>query len=81
MKTMTLRIPDDVYKQAERRAAELGSTLDEYVTELVNFGQEPTLAKPAPNPIALLAALDRGRNSSPVGRLNRDELYDRPVLH
>lgn len=29
----------------------------------------------------LLAALDKGRNVQPLGRLNREELYDRDVLH
>ena len=28
----------------------------------------------------LFAALDKARNKSPVGRLNREQLYDRPVL-
>jgi hypothetical protein len=28
----------------------------------------------------LFAALDQARNTQPVGRLKRDELYDRPVL-
>lgn len=29
----------------------------------------------------LLAALDKARNVQPLGRLNREELYDRDVLH
>ena len=28
----------------------------------------------------LFAALDQSRNTQPVGGLNRDEIYDRPVL-
>lgn len=28
----------------------------------------------------LFAALDKARNTQPVGRLNRQEIYDRPVL-
>jgi hypothetical protein len=28
----------------------------------------------------LLAALDKARNTNPIGRLSRDELYDRDIL-
>ncbi len=42
---------------------------------------------PAPNgtnaikrAVRLFAALDKARNTEPVGRLNREELYDRKVL-
>jgi hypothetical protein len=79
MKTLTVKLPDDVYKRAERRAEELGATLDDYVAELVGRSSEPAAAA-RPDPAALLAALDKGRNQTPVGRLNRDELYDRAVL-
>ena len=29
----------------------------------------------------LFLALDKGRNTEPIGSLGRQELYDRPVLH
>ena len=81
MRTLTVKIPDDVYERAERRAAELGASLDEYVVELVSHSNGRAEAGPRRDSAALFAALDKGRNRIPVGRLNRDELYDRAVLH
>jgi hypothetical protein len=80
MKTLTVNIPEDVYQRAERRAEELGSTLTDYVVELVSHSSEQVVAEPRRDPAALLAALDKGHNRTPVGPLNRDELYDRAVL-
>lgn len=39
-----------------------------------------TTASPAVRTARLFAALDKARNSKPIGRLNREELYDRKVL-
>jgi hypothetical protein len=80
MKTLTVKLPDDVYERAERRAAECGEALSDYVVGLVKHSNEQVLPEPRPDPGALLAALDRGCNRTPVGPLNRDELYDRQVL-
>jgi hypothetical protein len=44
MKTLTVNIPEDVYQRAERRAEELGSTLTDYVVELVTHSSEQVVA-------------------------------------
>jgi hypothetical protein len=51
-------------------AAEEGINLDE------NIQQETP-----PSLEALFAALDKGRNEKPVGRLRREELYDRKLFY
>ena len=88
MKSLTVQLPDELYDRAERHAAARGATLHETVVEFVTRcygGEEETSATCDPTPRALdvsglLNALDRGHNRTPLGRLNRDELYDREVL-
>jgi plasmid stability protein len=80
MRTLTVKLPDDVYERVERRAAERGTSLTDYVIELMKHSNGQPVAEARPDPAALLAALDKGRNRTAVGRLNRDELYDRAVL-
>jgi cytochrome P450 len=80
MKTLTVKLPDALYEHAERRAAERGETLAEYVVELVKDSNGQIVSEPRPDSTALLIALDKGRNQAPVGPLSRDELYDRNVL-
>ena len=80
MKTLTVKIPDELYDHAERRAAERGETLEDYVVELVKHSNGEVVSDSRRDPAVLLAALDKGRNRTPVGPLNRDELYDRNVL-
>ena len=87
MKTLTIELPDDVYERAERRAAEIGTTLSREVTETVTrlgtntsagIGATASTTEP-PNAAAiarLLAASDKARNTESVGGLKRDELYD-----
>lgn len=40
----------------------------------------PPVRKPEARSARLLKALAKGRNVKPVGRLRREELYDRPIL-
>jgi hypothetical protein len=43
-------------------------------------GEQVTAAVAADRAARLFAALDKARNLEPVGRLRREELYDRKVL-
>jgi len=79
----TIDIPDTVFKRAKLKAVHEGVPLKDIVTRAL----ERDLAAPAndtdtrrPRAIRLFAALDQSRNTQPVGRLNRDEIYDRSVL-
>ena len=42
---------------------------------------QPSEAPAAERVAQLLAALDKARNTEPLGPLRRDELYDRNVVH
>ena len=89
MKSLTVRLPDDVLERAERRAAERGATLPNEIADFVVHYGEGTAAVPVAKGEAvnsadlgrLLAALAAGRNDVSVRPLSRDGLYDRPILH
>jgi hypothetical protein len=93
MKSLTVQLPDDVYSRAEHRAAQRGATLPAEVVEWVKrYSEADNLAVATEDMSAngasssadvtrLFAALDRGRNSTSIGPLKRDELHDRRVLH
>lgn len=53
------------------------SSLVEQLVESVTNDDQPNSA----DIDNLFSALDKGRNTEPVGRLERQELHDRPVLH
>jgi hypothetical protein len=79
----TLDIPDAVFKRAKLRAVHEGVPFKDIVTRAL----ERDLIAPANDvdtrrsrAMRLFGGLDRARNTQPVGRLNRDEIYDRPVL-
>lgn len=79
----TLEIPDSLFKKAKLKAVHEGLALK----DIINRALERDLVSAADNTKTrrsragrLFAALDQARNTSPVGRLNRDEIYDRPVL-
>ena len=79
----TLDIPDVVFKKAKLKAVHEGVTLKVVVTRAL----EREVADAGPNLEAqkkragrLFATLDRAANETAVGRLDREELYDRPVL-
>ena len=79
----TLDIPDQLFKKAKLKAVHEGMALKDIVTRAL----ERDLASPVSDTDTrraradrLFAALDQARNTQPVGRLNRDEIHDRPVL-
>ena len=79
MKSLTVAIRDDLYERAQRRAAARGTSLADFVVELVEHSAEGAASEATGDRAALFAALDQGRNQAPVGPLNRNELYDRYV--
>ena len=80
MKT-TIDLPDDLLHRAKIASAQRKTTLKELVVQ----GLEYAIRKPAQDAdterkeraARLIAALSCGRNVEPIGRLNRDEIYDR----
>jgi hypothetical protein len=76
----TLRIDDDAYRRAEgianARKISLSALVEELVESVTN-GAQPN----SDDINNLFSALDKGRNTEPIGRLGRQELHDRPVLH
>jgi len=80
MKEIVLKIDDDAYRRAEGIAKAREISLSALVEELV--GSATNDAQPNSDDINnLFSALDKGRNTEPIGRLGRQELHDRPVLH
>jgi hypothetical protein len=79
----TLDIPDEVFKKAKLKAVQEGVALKEIFTRaLIRDLAEPSTDASARRARAarLFSALDQASNTQPVGRLNRDEIHDRPVL-
>ena len=78
----TMEIPDDLFKKAKLRAVQEGVALKEVVTRALvrelTPGDSAALRKARAG--RLFKELDKAGNTRPVGRLNRKELYDRPVL-
>jgi plasmid stability protein len=78
MKTLTVRLPDDVYERVRQRAAARGATLDQEVTELLERFAG------ADDGVGLAAARERmeelfrtvtGFRMGP--KIPREDLYDR----
>ena len=90
MKTLSVTIPDDLYQNAEQHAAKQGATLTQQIVEWIKqFVHAEKSATPetrlgtesvAPDVEGLLGCLDRGRNIAPIGKLRREELYDRAIV-
>jgi len=79
----TLDIPDEVFKSAKLKAVQEGMAFKDLVTRALKRDlAASTIDVNARRQRAdrLFAALNQARNAQPVGRLNRDELHDRPVL-
>ena len=80
MKEIVVKIDDFAYERAEEIANARNISVNRLVKELVETvtgnGQAHSRGV-----TALFAALDKGRNTDPVGSLRRDELHDRPILH
>lgn len=80
----TIDFPEEILHRAKIVAAQRKSTL----RELVISGLTHTLDTPPKHEDAvrrkraarLIAALSKGRNTDPIGLLNRDELHDRHEL-
>jgi hypothetical protein len=86
MKALTVHLPDEIYARAEQKAAQRGATLSAEVTEFIRrYSDGAEVGNGAPlsrgGVERLFAALDVARNVAPVGRLRRDDLYDRRILH
>jgi hypothetical protein len=90
MKTLTVTIPDDLYRNAEQHAAKLGATLTQHIVEWIKqFARiektttpEMTTGAECSNPDVerLLSCLDRANNVTPIGRLRREDIYDRAIV-
>jgi hypothetical protein len=55
-----------------------GTQVEVIISPKGNGVQAPDVSQHVAN---LFAALDKARNVQPIGRFNRQELYDRDVLH
>jgi hypothetical protein len=78
MKT-TIDLPEDVLHRAKIVAAQQKTTLK----ELVLLGLQTVLSSGGVFPRTgndLADALANGHNTQPIGRLRREEIYDRPIL-
>ena len=80
MKEIILKIDDDAYRRAEGIANLRKITVSALVEELV---ESATNGAPLNSEglDTLFSALDKGRNTDPIGSLRRQELHDRQVLH
>ena len=79
----TLEISDDILRKAKLQAVQEGVALKDVVTraprrELTPGSVSAALRKARAE--RLFQKLDKADNSRPVGRLNRKEIYDRPLL-
>ncbi|PAW63273.1 MAG: hypothetical protein B9S38_17755 [Verrucomicrobiia bacterium Tous-C4TDCM] len=79
MKT-TVDIPDDILERTKIAAVRRRTSIKNLIIE----GLEAVLREDAPadDTEAFVAAFSRGNNTdSPVGKVHRHEIYDRPILH
>ena len=80
MKT-TIDFPENILHRAKTIAVQRKISLKELVIQ----GLEHAMRQPVADPDAerraraasLIASLSRGKNTEPIGPLNRDEIYDR----
>ena len=80
MKEIVVKIDDDAYRRAEDIANARKISVSALVEELVE--SVTTDAQPKSDDINnLFSALDKGRNTEPIGSLGRQQLHDHPVLH
>ena len=82
MKT-TIDVPDDLLHRAKITAAQRKTTLKELVLQGLEYATRHEMPDPETErkerAAKLIAALSVGRNTEPVGRLNREELHDRQL--
>ncbi len=71
-----IKVNDDTYRRARDIASARNITISDLVEELVESvaGDRHPVTSDLDT---LFAALDKGRNTKPVGRLRRHELHDR----
>ena len=79
----TLDISNDLFKQVKLKAVHEGVSLKVVFTRALE--REVAIAVTDADARKrraerLFASLDKARNEVPVGELNREDLYDRPVL-
>lgn len=78
---MTVDLPEGVLRKAKITAVERKTTLKELILRslLKELDAPAEVYYDAEN---FVAAFSRGNNSdSPVGKIRRDEIYDRLILH
>ncbi len=80
MKT-TIELPAEVLQRAKIAAVQRKTTLKDLILRsLVKELDNP--ADTSDDTEAFVAAFSRGNNAErAVGKINRDEIYDRPILH
>ena len=80
MKT-TIDLPEDILHRAKIAAAQRRTTLKDLVIQGLDYAiRQPAIDSETERKERagrLIAALARGRNTEPVGRLDRERLYDR----
>lgn len=79
MKNITVSVNDEIYRRARRKAAEHNTSVSRLVADyLRTLSQDEELrAERSKRLDELFASQDRGRRRKPVGRLKREEIYDR----
>jgi hypothetical protein len=78
MRTLTVNIPEDVYRRLERRAAERGASIDEEVMELIGRGDPADVGARLADTRARMQELFRTVTGFRMGpKFTREELYDR----
>jgi hypothetical protein len=80
MKEIVLKVDDAVYQRVKDIANARKVSLNTLVEELVESVTNDALPN-SDNIKNLFSALDKGRNTESIGRLQREELHDRTVLH
>lgn len=78
MKNITVSVPDDVYREARIRAAELGSSVSVLVSDYLNSlaGQAARFSRLGAQQREVQDEIERFRAAD---RLGRDEVHDRAV--
>jgi predicted exporter len=77
----TIDVPDELLHRAKIVAARRKTTLKELVVQGLDYATRVTPsdveAERKERARQLIGALAKGRNEDPIGRLDRDEIYDR----
>jgi plasmid stability protein len=81
MRNITVAVPDDVYREARIRAAEMGRSVSALVSEfLTGLSQKDAeFERLRAQRHALLEEIDRYEKFDGSDLLSRDELYDRAI--